>query len=245
MRDLPTPTESPDLLRRYLRQPPYAALTDNEYITVMQEAITLWPNSRFAHAGLAEAYLGSGHDKSTTVQNKQLAVASFRTAATLAQSQGLTRYIDRVADLYADLGDVENLQGLVNALGSIVHTNYGVAAGLGVACARLNMDSAESLLLSAITLDPGAAAYEYYVNFLFDRNRSQDVLNLLTPEVGTKMMAWLYHAYRCKALANLGRTEEATPECDLANDEPHPGELVAAPSAPPSEEQPKQENDLA
>ena len=54
------PNENPDLLRRYLRQEPYkfGTMSGAEYRAVMEEAVRLWPQSQYAHAGLAFALLG-------------------------------------------------------------------------------------------------------------------------------------------------------------------------------------------
>src|SRR2546425_2483832 len=56
-RDLPGPRESADLLRRFLEQRPYDGLSDEAYVALMEEAVQLWPESRFAHAGLGQAIL--------------------------------------------------------------------------------------------------------------------------------------------------------------------------------------------
>jgi len=58
--DMPGPDEDPDLLRRYLRQGPYENLSKEQSIVVMEEAVRLWPQSHYAHQGLAETLLG-GH----------------------------------------------------------------------------------------------------------------------------------------------------------------------------------------
>jgi hypothetical protein len=83
-RDLPGQAESPDLLPRYLEQPPYEGLSDEAYVKLMEEAVQIWPESRFAHAGLARAIL-RGHSGRTLAEKRRAApeYANGRTARTM------------------------------------------------------------------------------------------------------------------------------------------------------------------
>lgn len=54
--------------------------TDEAYLLLMQEALGLWPSSRFAHAGLAEAFLASGYRETANTQMRRAALAEFKAA---------------------------------------------------------------------------------------------------------------------------------------------------------------------
>jgi hypothetical protein len=90
-RDLPGPAENPDLLRRYLEQSPYEGLSDEAYVKLMEDAVQLWPDSRFARAGLARAIL-RGHSERTMAEKRRAAPEYLR-AAEIAFAEGKVRYI--------------------------------------------------------------------------------------------------------------------------------------------------------
>lgn len=107
-RDLPGPDESPDLLRRYLRQEPYENLGETEYRALMEEAVERWLQSRYAHAGLAYALL-AGHGGPQSLSDRQRAADELLTAAEIAFRQGKVRYETDIAQLLGELGDRERL----------------------------------------------------------------------------------------------------------------------------------------
>jgi hypothetical protein len=112
-RDLPGPGESADLLRRYLEDPPYDGLGDEAYVALMEEAVRLWPESRFARAGLARAIL-RGH-RERTIAEKRRAAPEYLKAAEVAFAEGKVRYVSELAHLLGDLGDRENIERICDA----------------------------------------------------------------------------------------------------------------------------------
>ena len=60
-RDLPAPTEPPEVIRRYLRLGALESLDADSYVKLMRRTAERWPESRLAHAGLADA-LRDAHD---------------------------------------------------------------------------------------------------------------------------------------------------------------------------------------
>jgi hypothetical protein len=229
-RDLPGPSESPDLLRRYLEQPPYEGLSDEAYVALMEEAVQLWPESRFAHAGLARGIL-SGH-RERTVAEERRAAPEYLQAAEIAFAEGKVRYIRDIADVLGDLRDRDALNRyLARALKLTSDQGEQHALYLfgGRALEKAGDDSAELYLRKAIEIRPLGTweAYEGYVTFLLEKRRPQHVLELLSPELEAQQVVprWYLHNMRCSALLNLGRQDEARAECDKAREAQRPASL--------------------
>lgn len=220
-RDLPAPSESPDLLRRYLEQPPYAGLTDEAYVATMREAVQLWPASRFSHAGLARAVL-RGHRERTTAEKQQAATAYIR-ASQIAFSEGQVRYILELSELLGDIRDSSAIDWYVTralALTPRESERYVLYLRFGRALGKAGDPRGEMYLQKAIATRPGDSweAYEFYATFLLDVGRPKDVLTLLSPEFERAQIVpehWL-HGMRCRALVRMGRQAEAQAECDKA-----------------------------
>jgi hypothetical protein len=220
-RDLPSPDESPDLLRRYLEQPPYAALGDRAYLAVMEEAVQLWPTSRFAHAGLAQAIL-RGHGE-PTIDKKRRAAPEYVKAGEIALAEGRVRYAPQIASLLGDLGDRDGLHRyLERALAITPQENErsGLYVDFGRALGKAGDEQAETYLKKAIESRPEGTwgTYEVYITFLFDQGRPKEVLDLLSLQFEAQRTvepAYL-HMMRCRALQRLGRQGEAEVECQKA-----------------------------
>jgi hypothetical protein len=222
-RDLPGPRETPDLLRRYLEQPPYEGLTDEAYVAVMEEAVQLWPESRFAHAGLGRAKL-RGH-RERTVDEKRRAAPEYLQAAEIAFAEGQVRYIRDIADVLGDLRDRAALNRyLARALKltSDQGEQYALYLFGGRALGKAGDNSAEGYLRKAIEIRPLGTweAYEVYITFLLEKGRPQQVLELLSPELEAQQVvpSWYLHNMRCSALRSLGRQDEARAECEKAQE---------------------------
>ena len=225
-RDLPGPREDPDLLRRYLEQPPYDGLSDEAYVAKMDEAVQRWPESRFAHAGLARAIL-RGH-REPTLAAKRRAAPEYLRAAEIAFAEGKVRYIRDIADLLGDLGDRDGLNRYLAGALKLTRDQgeqYALLLYGGRALGKAGNESAADLYLrKAIEIRPVGTweAYELYIAFLFEKRRPQHVLELLSPalEAQNLLPAWYLHNMRCRALTNLGRQDEARTECDKAQETP-------------------------
>ena len=92
------PKESPDLLRRLLQQEPYENLSKEQYLAVMEEAVRLWPQSHYAHEGLARA-LRASHDAQVDPAVKRRAGDEILTAAEIAFSEGKVLYVTELPPL--------------------------------------------------------------------------------------------------------------------------------------------------
>jgi tetratricopeptide (TPR) repeat protein len=219
--NLPGPRETPDLLRRYLEQPPYEELRDEAYVAVMEEAVQLWPESRFAHAGLGRAIL-RGH-RERTIAEKRRAASAFVSAAEIAFAEGKVRYVLDIADVLGDLQDRDGLNRYLTralAMTRSEHERYGLYSRIGRALSKAGDDSAEIYLRKAIETQPTGTweSYELYGTFLLEHGRARDVLDLFSPELEARQIvppAYLL-AMRCNALQKLGRADEARSECDRA-----------------------------
>lgn len=222
----PSKNESIDLLKRVLRQPPYDHLSPAQYIDVMQEAVRLWPASRYAHQGLAEALLGGeSHQDSAQKIARARAAKEFMLAAELAPKTERARLIALAAEQFAEIKDKEGIVSLAGPIFGSAEDDYISVLALAKACFRLKMDQAETLIQKALRLRPAGTweAFELYVEFLFQENRPKDVLDLLTPELGQQMPPPFFHGNRCKALERLGRPNEAKGECSQAAEPPPVG----------------------
>lgn len=218
-RDRPAATESPDLLRRYLEQPPYAGLSDAAYLAAMQEAVQLWPASRFSHAGLARAIL-RGHRERTAAEKRQ-AASEYLRAAQIAFTEGKVRYALELSELLGDLRDRTAIDWYVTGALELTpgeQDRYLLYLRFGRALGKVGDQRADRYLQKAIETRPTGTweAYEFYATFLLDAGRPKDVLTLLAPELARRETVpdhWL-HGMRCRALQRMGRELEAQTECD-------------------------------
>lgn len=218
----PDKNESIDLLKRFLRQPPYDHLSPAQYIDVMQESVQLWPSSRYSHQGLAEALLGGGHWKSADKSVRARAAKEFLLAAELSPHPERARLFSLAVEQFTELNDVNEVSRLAGSVLGGAEADYTSVLALGRAGFRLKMNQTETLIKKALGLRPEGAweAYELYFEFLFQENRPQDVLDLLTPELGQQMPPCFFHGNRCRALERLGRPAEAKAECNRAAEPP-------------------------
>jgi len=166
--DLPGPDESPDILRRYLRQGPYENLSGAEYRTVMEEAVRLWPQSRYAHAGLAQVLL-AGHGAQASPADKRRAADEWLTAAEIAFSEGRVRYVLELAQILTDLGDKAALDRYFQRVFELLPPGdtgpwYGSYLQYAQTLAKLSDERAETYFQKAIAVRPEGVwgAYEGY-----------------------------------------------------------------------------------
>src|SRR5262245_19132360 len=162
--DPPSPNESPDLLRHVLQRGPYQNLSNELYQRVMEEAVRLWPQSHYAHQGLAEALLGSGDSA-----DKRRAADEFLKAADIGFEQGKVLYVIEIQlpQLLAELGDKENLDRYYKQMFKLQpegEDRYGGYLAYAQALARLGDEQAEVYFQKAIAVGPMgvSTAYELY-----------------------------------------------------------------------------------
>jgi tetratricopeptide (TPR) repeat protein len=230
--DLPGPGESPDLLRRYLQQGPYENLSGAEYRVVMEEAVRLWPQSRYAHAGLAHALL-AGHGTQASPADKRWAADELLTAAEIAFSEGKVRYVMDLAPLLADLGDKAALDRYFQQVFESLPPGdtgpwYVSYLQYAQALATLGDERAETYFRKATEVSPKGVgdAYDSYARYLFEHHKAQAVLELLVPNSPVEQVMYqpAFHHLRCQALEQVGRKAEAAEACQRARElTPRPG----------------------
>jgi hypothetical protein len=183
--DIPGPGESPDLLRRYLQQEPYADLTDAGYQAVMEDAVRMWPQSHYAHAGLAYALLAD-HDTQGDPAKRRRAADELLTAAKIAFSEGKVLYVTHLPDLLADLTDGDALDDYFQRVFKLLPEGTDRYAGYlyyALALAKLGDERAEPFFQKAIEHSPEGIweAYEGYTCYLLENGKAQAALDLLAP----------------------------------------------------------------
>jgi len=221
--DMPGSDESPDLLRRYLQKPPYENLSKEQYITVMEEAVRLWPQSRYAHAGLAEALRGPNGIPGDLADRRR-AADEFLVAADIAFSKGSVRYVTELSQLLADLKDKEALDRYFKRVFELLpewEGNYRTYLDYAFALDKLDDERAETYFQKAIAFRPDVGdAYEFYGRYLLDHGKAQKVLELLALNSQAERATYppTFHYQRYQALEQLGQKAEAAVECQQARD---------------------------
>jgi tetratricopeptide (TPR) repeat protein len=239
--DMPGPGESPDVLRRYLRQGPYEKLSDAEYRAVMEEAVRLWPQSRYAHAGLAQALLAS-HGAQASLVDKRRAADEWLTAAEIAFSEGRVQYGSELAQMLADLGDKAALDRYFQRVFEILPPGdtgpwYVSYLQYAQALAKLSDERAETYFQKAIAVRPEGVwgAYEGYAQYLLANQKAQRVLELLAPDSPAQraVPGDYFHYTRCRAFEQIGRKAEASTECQQARELIPPAKRMPSPGGQP------------
>jgi hypothetical protein len=219
-RNVPGPDESPDLLRRYLLQGPYEVqkLSGAEYRAVMEEAVRLWPQSQYSHAGLARVLLGNNVqlDIKPTPDDKRQAAAELLTAAQIAFKQGKTSddldYGMVLPPLLAELGDKAALDRYYERVFAILpegEGRYRSYLDYAEALDTLGDERAETYFRKAIEVSPKGVgdAYSAYASYLLHHHKAQSVLALLTPnsKADRAMPKLRFYSLRCQALEQVGQ----------------------------------------
>ena len=219
-RDLPAPTEPPEVIRRYLRLGRLEDLPFESYVKLMRRTADRWPESRLAHAGLS-AVLRNEHDRTPSPEELREAATHLLRAAELSLLEGRLRYQDAVADLLPRVGATEEAETFFeHALevaddeGDLYVTHLAYADVL----ARSGQDErADAQYEAGIARRPDGiyGAYELYSVHLMKTGRFQRVLDLLTPEVvaDAEILHDFFLGMRCKAARSLGADPETLPDC--------------------------------
>jgi tetratricopeptide (TPR) repeat protein len=248
--NIPGPGESPDLLRRYLRQGPYefGKMTGAEYRAVMEEAARLWPQSQYAHAGLARALLGEhvAPNIQPTPADKQRAADEFLIATEIAFKEGKKPndldYGGTIPRLLAELGDKTALDRYFERVFDLLPPGdtgpwYVSYLQYAQALAKLSDERAETYFQKAIAVRPEGVweAYEGYVQYLLANQKAQKVLELLAPNSPAQraVPGDYFHYTRCRALEQVGRKAEASEECQRARELIPPAKRMPAPGGQP------------
>jgi len=217
----PGPGESPDLLRRYLQQGPYENLGSAEYRAVMEEAVRLWPQSQYAHAGLARALLGDNVAPGVqpTPADKRQAADELLLAAEIAFKEGKTPndldYGITLPHLLAQLGDKAALDRYFERVFDLVpegEGRYRSYYDYAQALDKLGDERTETYFHKAIEVSPKGVgdAYYAYTRYLLNYHKAQAVLELLVPnsQADRVMSKPDFHYFRCQALEQVGRETE-------------------------------------
>jgi hypothetical protein len=202
----------------------------------MEEAVRLWPQSRYAHAGLAHALLVSPLlDRA----GKKRAANELQIAAKMAARQGKIRYVTELAPLLADLRDKTALDEYFSRILRVAlkDDKYTIYLHYALALATLNDDRAEIFFRKAIQVSPKGVgeAYEFYSHYLLEHQKAQAVLDLLSPHSKAQQLVpkSVFHSIRCRALEQLGRASEATTECPQERSLVTPAESIASAARSP------------
>jgi tetratricopeptide (TPR) repeat protein len=219
-RDLPAPTESPEVIRRYLRLGRAQGLDADTYLELMRRTAVRWPQSRLAHAGLADA-LRDAHAGSPSPEELREAATHLLRAAELSLGEGRIRYQDAVAELLPRVGAAgeaeaffENALAVADDEGDLYVTHLAYA---GLLAKEGRDESADAQYEAAVERRPDGiyGAYELYSVHLMATGRYQRVLDLLTPDVvaNAEILHDFFLGMRCKAARSLGAEPETVPDC--------------------------------
>jgi tetratricopeptide (TPR) repeat protein len=192
----------------------------------MEEAVHLWPQSRYAHAGLAHALL-VGHGTQASPADKRRAADELLAAAEIAFSEGRVRCVSELAQILADFGDKAALDRYFQRVFQLLPVGdtgpwYGSYLQYAQALARLRDEQAETYFRKAVEVIPEGVgdAYESYARYLLGHHKAQAVMELLVPnsKVERAMYKPVFYHLRCQALEQIGRKAEATEACQRARD---------------------------
>jgi len=190
----------------------------------MEEAVRLWPQSHYAHAGLAQALLG-GHGIQGDPADRRRAADEFLIAAEIGFSEGKVRYVTELSQLLADLKDKEALDRYFQRVFDILpdgRGRYESYLDYAFALGKLGDERAETYFQKAIAVSPKGVgdAYDFYGRYLLDHGKAQKLLELLALNSKAEQVMYppVFHYQRCQALEQLGRKAEAVVECQQARD---------------------------
>jgi tetratricopeptide (TPR) repeat protein len=212
----------------------------------MEEAVCLWPQSQYAHAGLAYALIGDhvAPDVKPTPADKRRAADELLLAAEIAFKQGKTPddldYGFVLPNLLAKLGDkaaldryFERVFGLVPEGEGRYRSYYEYAQALD----QLGDERAETYLQKAIKISPEGLEEPYYgyTRYLLKHHKAQAVLELLVPNSPADQLISKpdFHYFRCQALEQVGRKVEAAEACQKARDLTPPRGGIPVPAERP------------
>ena len=190
----------------------------------MEEAVRLWPQSHYAHAGLAQALLG-GHGSQGDPADRRRAADEFLIAADIAFSKGSVLYVTELSQLLADLKDKAALDRYFKRVFELLpegEGRYRNYLDYAFALDKLGDERAETYFQKAVAVSPKGVgdAYEFYGRYLLDHGKAQKLLEFLAPNSKAERAMYqpVFHYQRCQALERLGRKAEAAVACQQARD---------------------------
>jgi hypothetical protein len=184
-------------------------VSPEEYLRLMEDAVARWPDSRFAHEGLARALAG-GHEESQETSDAQRIAREFLAAAEIGLRHGRFRYVSEVANALGDAGDnnaLDQFFGRVLASDEVDPALATLSYAQGLA--KLDDPRADMYFLKAINLAPEGqwSTRQMYVEYLFEKHRPQAVLDLLSPQMEAEAFG-----------TDAERSSEAEIECQKARE---------------------------
>lgn len=180
-----------------------------EALAVFSQAVTLQPDSRHGHEGLAVA-LWQRYVETQSEADLQVSAEQWVRAAEIGMDWGKVRYTHRLAQTLGQLRDAKTLDRLfqraleIEPMGYVIHVDY--AEGLRL----LDDPRAEDWYKKAVELQPegNINAVAYYGEWLLDHRREIEVLTLIAPDAHKEYL----HFLRGVALERSGRIDEAKQE---------------------------------
>lgn len=202
----PDPNEPPEAIKQYQEARRLITQGQNEEARVLlDKAVEQFPESRHLHQVYADLlwYESKGSDPLLLRRSAEAAVR----AAELGLRSGKVDYAltDRLAATLGRTGDKNTLDQIFKKLlakdpSSTVYLDYAISLTLLGNDAR-----AEDAFTQAVRSDPNGDATARYAEWLLDRRREREALEILPKETPI----YYIHFLRGVALERLGQVEEA------------------------------------
>lgn len=205
--EFPDSNESVDALAKYLSGT--EALQNDaldEALQIFTDAVSIQPDSRHAHAGLATA-LRTRYLQTGSAADLQAAVTEFITASELGMEHGRVRYTDLIGRGLAKLGDAAEMDRVFTKALAVADEPYVVRLDYANALRLLSDSRAENWLREGMEIAPDGNddAKAGLAEWFLDQGRYDETLSLLAPDERLRYLQFLI-GY---ALEQVGRADEA------------------------------------
>lgn len=221
--ELPDSGEPVVVLERYLEIQKHDAKADRK---ALDKRLNEWrrftrqyPNSRYAHLGLAKTYRDRG--AFTGQDDLRRAVDSFLKANEIGVGQGRLLFSRQISELMVQLDDLE---GLDQAFGTLLKASgkaetkrgeqYAVLVDYADGLAALNDERAWDFFEQAIALLPdNIEAFNRYARRLLEKGNAEEALRVLETLTREERIRFVRPAFlRRQALRALGRDTSSADE---------------------------------
>ncbi len=208
--EYPDPNEPVEVLQLYLDgQRLLWDLQVDEAAALFSEAVTLYPDSRHAHAGLGAALLAKYRRDQTSV-DLQASVRELVQAADIGMSYGKMRYTGAIAQGFGLLGDEAGLRDFFSRALATGHGQYATHLHFAQGLALLGSAETDAWFQKTIELAPSGNidAVAFYAEWLLDQGTPERVLEVIAPDEWAEYL----HFLRGVALERMGRPDQAREE---------------------------------